>query len=175
MDTPSLILALGVLLVALVAAAGGIVALLKQKVVVDKTGHVTEIKIPLLGRFKTNYPSLAAVAIGAVLAYGVLYAQGFHPETIPLTARVLLDHPSERLESDVFVGVIPQRYEARMANVKTSEQKAIQILVDKASHYDVIVYTVTGYDPETGYAEKVVAYGTPDSNNVFDAKLRLPR
>jgi hypothetical protein len=174
MDDRSLVLALGILVVALVATAGGIVALLMQKVVVDQAGHVTEIQSPLLGKFRTNYPSLAAVAIGTLLAYGVLYVQGIHPETIPLTARVLLEHPSQQLESDVFVGVIPQRYQARMANVKTSEEKDIEILVDKASHYDVIVYTVTGVDPETGYADKVVAYGTPDHNNIFDAKLRLP-
>jgi hypothetical protein len=59
--------------------------------------------------------------------------------------------------------------------MKTSERKDIKILVDKARNYHVIVYTVTGIDPETGYAEKVVADGVPDDNNVFDATLRLQR
>jgi hypothetical protein len=108
MDTTSFILALVVLLVALIATAGGIAALLMQKVVVNDAGQVTEIEIPFLGKFKTNYPSLAAVAIGTILAYGVLHIQGIHPETIPITAKVLLDHPSRQLVSDVFVGVIPR-------------------------------------------------------------------
>lgn len=42
MDTGSLILIVGVLLVALFAAAGGIAAILNQRVVVDDAGHVTE-------------------------------------------------------------------------------------------------------------------------------------
>lgn len=175
MDTASFILALVVLLVALVATAGGIAALLMQKVVVNEAGQVTEIEIPILGKFRTNYPSMAAVAIGTILAYGVLHVMGLRPETVPITAKVLLDHPSQQLMSDVFVGVIPQRYQIWKANVRTSERKDIKILVDKARNYHVIVYTVTGIDPITGYAEKVVANGVPDENNVFDATLRLQR
>jgi hypothetical protein len=44
---------------------GGVVALLRQKVVVDQSGQVTSIEILLLGKFNSNYPSLVAVAIGA--------------------------------------------------------------------------------------------------------------
>jgi hypothetical protein len=73
MDTPSFVLALVVLFVALTTVLGGVVALLKQKVMVDDKGQVTEIEIPLLGKFRSNYPSLAAIVIGALLAYGVLY------------------------------------------------------------------------------------------------------
>jgi hypothetical protein len=173
MDTASLILALVVLLVALVATAGGIAALIMQKVVVNEAGQVTEIEIPVLGKFRTNYPSIAAVAIGTILAYGVLHTMGMRPETIPITAKILLDHPSHQLTSDVFVGVIPQRYQVWKAQVRTSEEKDIKILVDKAPNYQVIVYTVTGIDPVTGYAEKVVVNGVPDENNVFDAILKL--
>ena len=68
MDTSSFVLALVVLLVAIIATVGGVIALFTQKVVVDSAGHVTEIEIPLLGKFKSNYPSLAAVVIGALLA-----------------------------------------------------------------------------------------------------------
>src|SRR5262245_53935348 len=122
MDSASLILALGILLIALVATLGGVAALFKQKVIVNEAGQVTEIEIPLLGKFKTNYPSLAAVAIGAALAYAVLHVMGIRPPTIPITARVMLDYPSPR-KSDVFVGVIPQKYQVLKASVKTSEQR----------------------------------------------------
>ena len=175
MDLGSMILIVLVSLIAIIATAGGIWALLKQQVVVDQTGNVTEIKIPVLGSFKTNYPSLGAVAMGVLLAFAVLYTSGIKPDTTPLIAKVLLEHPSDQLESDVFVGVIPQRYQARKANVRTAQETPIEITVDKARNYNVIVYTVTGYDPDTGYAEKVVAHGSPDANNVFDAKLRLQR
>ena len=53
MDTSSFVLALVVLLVAIVATLGGVIALLKQKVFADEAGHVTEIEIPLLGKFNT--------------------------------------------------------------------------------------------------------------------------
>ena len=132
MDTGSLILVILVSLVALVATADGIWALLKQQLVVDQSGNVTEINIPILGSFRSNYPSLGAVAMGVLLAYGVLHVSGIKPDTTPLVAKVLLEHPSDQLESDVFVGVIPQRYQARKANVRTDHETEIEIPVDKA-------------------------------------------
>jgi hypothetical protein len=173
MDTSSFVLALVVLLVAIVATLGGVIALLKQKVVVDEAGHVTEIEIPLVGKFKSNYPSLAAVAIGTLLAFGVLHTLGIHPEKIPIIAKVLLKHPSQQLVSDVFVGVIPQQYHVVKSNVQTDQAKTIRILVDKANNYHVIVYTVTGINPISGQAQKVVADGVPDENNEFEATLRI--
>lgn len=92
MDTGSLILVTGVLVIALVATLGGIIALLTQRVVVDDAGHVTDIEIPLLGRFRSNYPSIAAVVIGALLACAPLYFFGLKPGTETLTANVAVVH-----------------------------------------------------------------------------------
>jgi len=128
MDSSSFVLALVVLLVAVVATLGGVIALLKQKLIVDEAGHVTEIEIPLLGKFRSNYPSLAAVAIGTLLAYGVLHTLGIHPEKIPIIAKVLLKHPSQPLMSDVFVGVIPQQNHVVKNNVQTDTTKDDQAL-----------------------------------------------
>jgi len=173
MDTSSFVLALVVLLVAIIATVGGVSALFTQKVVVDSAGHVTEIEIPLLGKLKGNYPSLAAVVIGALLAYGVLHTFGIHPEKIPIIAKVLVKHPSQPIVSDVFVGVIPQQYHVVKSNVETGQEKTITLYVDKAKNYHVIVYTVTAIDPATGQAQKVVADGVPDDNNQFNATLRI--
>jgi hypothetical protein len=86
---------------------------------------------------------------------------------------VLLKHPSQQLVSDVFVGVIPQQYHVVKSNVQTDQAKTIRILVDKANNYHVIVYTVTGINPISGQAQKVVADGVPDENNEFEATLRI--
>jgi len=47
----------------------GAIALMMQKTYIDKqTNQPTEIEIPILGKLKTNYPSLVFVVIGGVLA-----------------------------------------------------------------------------------------------------------
>jgi hypothetical protein len=47
----------------------GFVALLKQKTYVnEKTKEVTEVELPMVGKLKTNYPSLLFLAMGIFLA-----------------------------------------------------------------------------------------------------------
>lgn len=48
----------------------GFIALLSQKNYVDKDAKkVTEVEIPILGKLKTNYPSLVFVFLGVFIAY----------------------------------------------------------------------------------------------------------
>ena len=48
----------------------GFIALIKQKVYLDKdTKKQTELEIPILGKLKTNYPSLVFVFLGFFLVY----------------------------------------------------------------------------------------------------------
>ena len=50
----------------------GFIALLRQKTYIDsKTKQPTEIEITKLGKFKSNYPALAFVVLGFVLAFFV--------------------------------------------------------------------------------------------------------
>lgn len=173
MDTDSLVLVAGVLLIALVAVLGGIVALIRQKVVVDEAGHVTDIEIPLLGRFRSNYPSIAAVVIGALLAFGTLHMTGIKPGKIPITAKVLVASSNGQMRPNVIVGAIPREYRAEQPQVAASHWKEIKVFVDKSKTYGVIVYTPVHIDPETGSTTLAAVYGTPDENNVFEARLEL--
>ncbi|GFO81577.1 hypothetical protein [Methyloceanibacter sp.] len=173
MDLSSLILIVGVLIIALVAVLGGVLALLKQKVVVDESGHVTEIEIPLIGRFRSNYPSIVAVAIGAVLAYSPLYVNGIKPDLVPITAKVLVRHPNAQMKPTVIVGAIPKNSRAEEAQVAPSQWKDIKVYVEKTKSYGVIVYTPTFIDPTTGSTTLAAVYGTPDENNVIEAELEL--
>ena len=173
MDRSSLVLIVCVLLIAFVAAAGGVIALLKQKVVVDESGHVTDIEIPLIGRFRSNYPSIVAVAIGAILAFGTLYVNGIKPDIVPITAKVLVHHPNAQMRPTVIVGAIPNNSRAEEAQVASSQWKEIKVFVEKTKSYGVIVYTPTFIDPATGNTTLAAVYGTPDENNVIEARLEL--
>ena len=47
----------------------GFVALLKQKAYLDKSGKPTHIELPLIGKMRTNYPSLIFVFLATFLIY----------------------------------------------------------------------------------------------------------
>lgn len=51
----------------------GFAALLSQRIYIDpKTNKPTEIKIPIIGRMKTNYPSLIFVLLGFALIFYIV-------------------------------------------------------------------------------------------------------
>lgn len=56
------------LMIALALVAGGVIFLFKQKTVVNDKGEVTSVEIPILGKIKSNYPSVGICMIGAGLA-----------------------------------------------------------------------------------------------------------
>lgn len=63
---PSLYILYGISLVCIVL---GFTALLKQKTYIDsETKEPTEVELPILGKMKTNYPSLIFLAMGIFLA-----------------------------------------------------------------------------------------------------------
>lgn len=64
----------------------GFVALLNQKIYLDaQTREATEIDVPILGKMKTNYPSLVFVFLGFAMAVAVLVQHG---KTEPVTWKV---------------------------------------------------------------------------------------
>lgn len=71
MDLNLLILGFAILSVIL-----GFVALLSQKIYLDQhTQKATEIKVPIFGKMKSNYPSLIFVFLGFALIFYLLYQQ----------------------------------------------------------------------------------------------------
>jgi hypothetical protein len=74
----------------------GFVALLMQKTYLDaKTRKPIEIKVPVLGKMKTNYPALAFVFLGAFLAY-VGFVNSFPPRRVEWTLTGSLKHPDNK-------------------------------------------------------------------------------
>lgn len=173
MDTLSVVTVAGVLLIAAVAVAGAIAALLLQRVFVDNQGHAVEIELPMLGKLKTNYPAIGALALGLVLSFGVLHKVTLKPDMIPVTTSVLVEHPTTQVRPQVFVGVIPQEYHV-VNNVDSGQPKDVTLMVRKGGNYHVVVYTVTGVD-ENGHARKVVDDGAVARDGKFNARLRLRR
>lgn len=56
----------------------GFIALLKQKIYIDAdTQKATEIDIPILGKMKTNYPSLVFIFLGVLIIFYSI--EKFHP------------------------------------------------------------------------------------------------
>lgn len=177
------VISLGVLLIGFLICAGSIVALLRQKVVVDEAGHVSQIEIPLLGKLKTNYPSLIGIAIGAVLSYAVLGQWAAAPETLPLKAGITLIDEADRSSSkrDVFIGVaLPNHYRFEQVLPNDLHEVEFPIILPAGSiggHF-AVAYTVIGIDA-SGYAERIVQAGNIRRNRdsgfaEFQAELRLP-
>lgn len=176
----SLIIALFILVICLVVTVGGVWALLRQKVVVDKIGNVTEIEIPFFGKLRTNYPSLVAIFMALGVSVFVLNRWTIEPDMMPFITKVQLEHPVNTVRSEVFVGAIPQQYHIFENGVGVGAPHEIRMNVVKDVNYQVIVYTVTGVDENTGQARKVVEHGRmrivgngKQQRGEFDAVLRL--
>lgn len=82
--------------VAVVLVVLGFVALLKQKTYLDAaTQKPVDIEVPLLGKLKANYPSLAFVFLGTVLA-GVAFEKSFPPRKVEWALTGSLKHPGRK-------------------------------------------------------------------------------
>lgn len=157
----SLVIAVIVLIIAAIAVIGGVVELLKQRVIVDPiSGQVIEIEIPGFGKVKTNYPSVAAIFLGLAMAAGVLQWLAVEIEQMPFTATVTVRNPdsTERKTADVFLSVIPQRYKRSQSGVSTNKPVDIKLNVDKGEQYDVIVYSPI-YMRSDGTVQRTLQFG----------------
>ncbi len=157
----SLVIAVIALIIAAIIAGGGVIALFTQRVIVDKDSNkFVEITLPLVGKFKTNYPSVGAIAVGALLAFGVLEWFGVEIEKMPFTANVTVRNPDSQVKktADVFVSVVPQRYRRSQSGVITGDSVDIKINVDRGEEYDVIVY-VPVYTRRDGTTQRVMQFG----------------
>ncbi|HET9068853.1 MAG TPA: hypothetical protein VFN28_09415 [Amaricoccus sp.] len=151
------------LFVALVAVVGGLWVLFRQKVVVDEKGAVSEIDIPLVGKLKTNYPSLVAIMLGIALAWSVQSRLDLVVEvpTTPLNALIDLDGTPEG--SQVFVSAVPQKYLRAQSTSPSAGDDRITIDVDEPGPYNVVAFIVTGVSPDGLPVYKVV-YGPAKFN-----------
>lgn len=133
-----------VLLIALVAVAGGLWILAKQKIVVDKDGNPTSIEIPLFGKMQTNYPSLLAVFLGLFLAWAVQGRLDVVQQVrqLPLTAQFELEGVPDN--AFVFVHAVPQRYVRHATTFTSADENAVTIDVDDPGPYTVIAYALNG-------------------------------
>jgi hypothetical protein len=153
-------IALFVLAIALTVCIGGLIILFRQKIVVNEKGEVTSVEIPLLGKLKKNYPSLAEIFFGVFLAAFVWnkWTIELESENMPLVAKINLEHASPNARKDVFVGVIPQKYHVFENGILPNTTHDIAITVEKSADYQVVVYTVVGIDTD-GRTQRAVEHG----------------
>jgi hypothetical protein len=137
MSTGDLIINVLALLIAFVAVTGSTWALLKQQVVVDNEGHASEVEVPLLGRLKTNYPSLIGLLIGVTLAVYVIQRHEPVRGKIELEGNMAMDELPEGWS--VFVTAAPKRYLTPLPLGQT-----VSIDVDDNERYNVIAFALGG-------------------------------
>ncbi len=167
------------MLAAILAIGGGLMVLVRQQVVVDDAGNVSQIEIPFFGKLTTNYPSLVAIIAGVALAYAVQSRIQVEvvASTLPLTARVSVEGLPEN--SPIFVNAVPQKY-LRTATVLQDPDGAMQEMVlevDEPGPYNVIAYTVSGLTA-TGQPIFAVTQGPAirsDGPDRFEFQGRLVR
>lgn len=180
-DMFAFVIALAVLAVGLLICCGSLYVLLHQKIVVDESGNVSEIELPVIGKLKTNYPSLIGLGIGAMLSYGVLVQWSAVPDTLPLKAGITLIEEGSQAKRDVFLGVaLPHHYRVERMDSNRSHFVEFPIITSGGStggHF-AVAYTIVGIDPN-GYAQRIVDAGNIKYNSEngyaeFTAELRLP-
>ncbi|MDQ7775005.1 MAG: hypothetical protein Q4615_03385 [Paracoccus aminovorans] len=136
-----------VLIIALASVLGGIIALLKQQVIVDKDGNPSEIELPWFGKIRTNYPSLFALALGIVLAGFVsvrLDPDDKKIRNMPLIATLESDDlPSG---SYVMVAAFPQRYALASSELLKDGSGNIELSVDEPGPYTVVALAPTNFE-----------------------------
>lgn len=114
---PSVYILYGISLIAIVL---GFIALLKQKTYIDtNTNKVTEVSLPFLGKFKSNYPSLFFLVIGGSLAFFV-FDRSYYNSTDNTTEWNIsgrLVDTSNSIENFSFgeLKVIPRRIESKVS------------------------------------------------------------
>jgi hypothetical protein len=143
MDLYSFLIIAFVLLIAAVAVVGGVIELLQQRVVVDvATREIVEIELPGLGSFKSNYPSLGAIALGLLAGVGVFLGTNIERANIPVTATVTVTNPDELNLSDasLFLKIVPQRYRTQLLNTPIDEAFSLVIDVEQGGNYIGIVH-----------------------------------
>ncbi len=171
----TLVLLAFVLLIALVCVIGGVIALLKQQVILDNNGRPSEISLPWFGKIRPNYPSLFAIALGIVLA---TFVTGKLDPTVEITNLPLVatletdDLPSG---SYVMVAAFPQRYLRGSSELFKEGKGSIELSVDEPGPYNVVVMSPTEFDsdgrPVYAVTQGPATFDTEASRLVFTGRL----
>lgn len=160
-------------ILSLVAISGGVFALIRERDIVDEQGNVTEVEISGLGKFKSNYPSIGAIALGLLLGYFV--SDGLHDieMKVPLDAGLSIVGALDG--KPVFVAAIPTEYHASSNSMSPENVSNVRIHVEHPDNYSVIAYTVRGVrrSGETVYsvAHGPALFSDNGSNLRFDGTL----
>ena len=176
-----------VLFISLVVCLGGLYALVMQKVIVNEDNEPISIELPLIGRLRTNYPSIAAIFLGIAVALIVFLRWPF-PERqydeMPLVATInILDSESSNSEGiprTVYVGAIPMKYHKVENVVLPNTPKELKLNVNESDFYYAFAYTVTKIHAN-GHTEHAVDHGSVKIHNAsqsgkhgtFSANLRI--
>jgi hypothetical protein len=128
------------LLISFVAVAGGVWALIAQKVVVNESGEPTAIEVPVFGKMQTNYPSLVAVFLGVALAVYVTNQVTVTERMIPLLTDLSIERASAG--THLFVGAIPSEY-ITAGTVSGQNPNKFSLNVEENGQYSVVAFMVS--------------------------------
>lgn len=134
------IVSFGCMLAGGVLIVGSLIALCRQKMVVDGNGNffANEIEIPLLGKIRTNAPGLAGIFIGAFLVALPLHKTNVTKDQLTFIGEFGVDE--DEINLPIIVGAVPGRY-LRNGN---SIEGGIEMKVDEEPYYQVIALKLTG-------------------------------
>lgn len=102
--------------IAILSIVLGFIALVKQKTYIDKeTQKPTEIEVPILGKMKSNYPSLVFVFLGFAFAFYTVEkaqiigeAEWIEKDIWHIEGRFISDEPNQKWTSD-YLSFNPKR------------------------------------------------------------------
>jgi len=144
----------------LVLVLGGMYLLYAQRFVRSLDGTI-EMELPFIGRVKTNYPSLAAIFLGALLLLYPLNKWQPQTPTVAVTGRITL--PASDAQRNVLVFVVPNENKTFTNDDGTY---TVQVRAGEPS------YTGIAYLPPVTKVETV--QGDPKNGLKFDVDLTSP-
>ncbi len=131
----------------------GFVALLKQKVYIDSnTNQPTEVDIPVVGKLKTNYPSLVFVFLGFCSLLYVFY-HSKPKEKVEWTVNGRLVDPQNQIQNwnDGELKVIPSSFKS---NVDSQGCFEIQMKLEAGQNFEDVAEAII-YSHKRGNAQLI--------------------
>jgi hypothetical protein len=137
---PRLILSIICMSVGAIFGIASLYLLFKQKPVLDASGNVTEVDIPLFGKLKTNYPSLAGLFIASFLVWFPLHKwpAPLEVKRIPVSGKITLKGKASY--GGVIVGVVP----GNVVRLRDDGSYDLDVLEGERSYTGVAYYDGQG-------------------------------
>ncbi len=127
MDTNTMF-SLIIVCIGFIVIVAAIILIAKQKIITDKEGSVIEVDLPVIGKVKTNYPSIILLAAGLSLTFWGArpHIQGQAYEQWRITGAVAMD---STVQNKIRYEDLQLTFEPRQAGIDNDGNLEMEVFV----------------------------------------------